>query len=312
MEKSNVKRTYKDSLFRMIFREKEELLTLYNALNHSDYQNPDDLVINTLEDVLYMGIKNDISFLIDEYLNLYEAQSTWNPNMPLRNVFYLAELYRGYVEENCLDIYGSARLKLPAPRCIVFYNGTRNMEDVRKIRLSESFGDLQGAEPALECVVTYLNVNFGHNQEIMSQCRKLYEYAYLIEQIRKQLALGKQLKVAVDQAVDHCIQAGILAEFLRRHRAEVANVIVPEYDQARHIENEKQASYLAGREEGHREGHREGHCEGHQEGHREGSIETAIRIYRKLGYAREEICKNLMEEQKISKEEAENLLEKYS
>ena len=82
-----VKRTYKDSLFRMIFREKEELLSLYNVVNGSDYKNTEDLEINTIEDVIYMGIKNDVSFLIDDYLNLYEAQSSWNPNMPLRGFF---------------------------------------------------------------------------------------------------------------------------------------------------------------------------------------------------------------------------------
>ena len=88
MKTTAIQRTYKDSLFRMIFREKKELLSLYNALNHSDYQNPEELTINTVENVLYMGMKNDVSFLIEEYLNLYEAQSTWNPNMPLRDVFY--------------------------------------------------------------------------------------------------------------------------------------------------------------------------------------------------------------------------------
>ena len=291
MAENKIQRNYKDSLFRMIFREKKELLTLYNALNHSDYQNEEELIINTVENILYMGMKNDVSFLIEESLNLYEAQSTWNPNMPLRDVFYLAELYKGYVEENHLDIYSEKLLKLPIPRCIVFYNGIKWMEDEKQIRLSDSFGDMHGQEPALECVVTYLNVNYGHNQEIMSQCLKLHEYAYLIDQIRKQLAKGKQLKAAVDCAVHHCIEHGILADFLRKHRAEVTNVILTEYDQERHIKNEKHNSYMEGR--------------------KEGVIMTTIQIYKRIGWAEEDICKVLIEECELSENEAKECIKKY-
>lgn len=305
MKTTNIQRTYKDSLFRMIFREKKELLSLYNALNDSDYQNPEELTINTVENIIYMGMKNDVSFLIEEYLNLYEAQSTWNPNMPLRDVFYLAELYKGYVEENNLDIYGSAQLRLPIPRCIVFYNGVKKMEDIRQVRLSESYGDLHGQEPALECVVTYLNVNYGHNQKLMEQCRKLGEYAFLINQIREQLKTGKQLQAAVHFAVSHCIEHGILEEFLRKHRAEVTDVILTEYDQERHIKNEKQLSYR----EGHEDGRREGQREGYSAGEREGSIKTSIRIYRSLGWSDADICKTLKKEYQISEEEVEILME---
>lgn len=291
MAENKIQRNYKDSLFRMIFREKKELLTLYNALNHSDYQNEEELIINTVENILYMGMKNDVSFLIEESLNLYEAQSTWNPNMPLRDVFYLAELYKGYVEENHLDIYSEKLLKLPIPRCIVFYNGIKWMEDEKQIRLSDSFGDMHGQEPALECVVTYLNVNYGHNQEIMSQCLKLYEYAYLIDQIRKLLAKGKQLKAAVDCAVQHCIEHGILADFLRKHRAEVTNVILTEYDHERHIKNEKQNSYLEGR--------------------KEGFIMATIQIYKRIGWTEEDICKALIKECELSENEAKEYIKKY-
>ena len=99
-------RQYKDRLWRMIFNNKEDLLQLYNAINHTDYQNPDDLEVNTLEDVLYLSMKNDVSFLVGGTMNLYEHQSTFNPNMPLRGVFYFGRLYQGYVAKNDLDIYG--------------------------------------------------------------------------------------------------------------------------------------------------------------------------------------------------------------
>ena len=93
-------RQYKDRLWRMVFNNKEDLLQLYNAINHTDYQNPDDLEVNTLEDVLYLSMKNDVSFLVGGTMNLYEHQSTFNPNMPLRGVFYFSRLYEGYVAES--------------------------------------------------------------------------------------------------------------------------------------------------------------------------------------------------------------------
>ena len=120
---------FKDTLFRMIFGGKKELLDLYNAINHSDYRNPDDLIVTTIGDVLYMGMKNDISFLISQYLNLYEAQSSWNPNMPLRGFFYLSRLYQAFVAEHEMDLFSEQLLKLPAPQFIVFYNGTKKQPD---------------------------------------------------------------------------------------------------------------------------------------------------------------------------------------
>lgn len=117
---TEVRRNFKDSLFRMVFQEKEELLSLYNAVNDSHYTNADDLVINTLEDVVYMGIKNDVSFLLCNYLNLYEAQSTYNPNMPLRGFLYFGEVIKGLIELNHLDIYAGKLQKLPMPRFLVF------------------------------------------------------------------------------------------------------------------------------------------------------------------------------------------------
>lgn len=95
MSQNKVQRTYKDSLFRMIFREKKELLSLYNAINQSDYQDPEELEVNVLEDVIYMGMKNDVSFIIDDYMNLYEAQSTWNPNMHCGECF----IFRSYIRD---------------------------------------------------------------------------------------------------------------------------------------------------------------------------------------------------------------------
>lgn len=246
MVKSQVNFKFKDRLFRMIFREKKELLSLYNAMNGTDYENPDELEILTIEDAVYMGMKNDVAFLIEDYLNLYEAQSTLNPNMPLRGLFYFSSLYQGYVAEHHLDIYSGVRLKLPVPKYIVFYNGTEREEERWLERLSDSFICTDDGEMALECTALVLNINYGHNKELMEKCRKLYEYSYFVEEVRKGLRMGKKLSAAVDGATEYCIRAGVLSDFLRRHRAEVKNVILAEYDEELHIKSEKKLSYEEG------------------------------------------------------------------
>lgn len=256
MQETKANRKYKDRLFRFIFQNKEDLLSLYNAVNHSNYDDPKALEITTLDDVLYLGMKNDISFLIDSYMNLYEAQSTWNPNMPLRGLFYFSRLYSSYVESRQLDIYSSARLTLPTPQYLVFYNGTRREPEVQTLHLSSSFEkqECNGQRPCLECTATVLNINYGHNEELMKQCRKLYEYSYLVNQIRNFLAKGFQLELAIDLAIKDCLQNDILADFLARHREEAKLMILSEYNEELH----KKTLLKEGREEGRREGRKEG------------------------------------------------------
>ena len=247
---TNVQRNYKDGLFLSIFRDKQALLSLYNAIRGSNYTNPDDLTVNTLENALYMGMKNDVSFIINNQLNLYEAQSTWNPNMPLRGLFYFSDVYKGYVAEHDFNIYGSKRIDLPSPNYIVFYNGTIKETDSKVLRLSDSFIKQDGEEACLECVATMININFGYNQPLMDACRELYEYAYLIEQIRIGTRAGLALPDAIDQAVVHCIEHDILKRFLSHHRAEVTSMILKEFDLNKHIESEKAYSHEEGRAEG--------------------------------------------------------------
>ena len=105
---------------------------MYNAVNGTDYTNPDDLEIRTLDDAVYLGYKNDLSFLISDTLNLYEHQSTVNPNMPLRGLLYFTNMLKAYVEEKKCNIYGSKLVQLPVPRYLVFYNGSDSMPDVHR------------------------------------------------------------------------------------------------------------------------------------------------------------------------------------
>ena len=247
-KRNSPRRNYKDSLFRMVFREKKELLSLYNAINGTAYEDPEELIVTTIEDVLYMGRKNDISFLIKDVMNLYEHQSSVNPNMPLRGLIYISMLYQGYIEQNNLDIYSSTLLKLPTPKYLVFYNGTKAEPDRQELRLSDSFIKRE-EQPDLECRAVVLNINYGHNKELMEACRKLYEYSRFVETIRGYLNTGMKLGAAMDQAIEDCIRFDILKEFLLKHRGEVKQVILTEYNQERHAKTLLEEGRKQGREE---------------------------------------------------------------
>ena len=224
-----VKRKYKDILFRFIFKDKKELLQLYNAINGTSYKNPDDLLITTMEDVIYIGMKNDLSFLIANEINLYEHQSTLNKNMPLRGLLYLAKMYESYVETNGLNRYQKKLIPLPFPRFIVFYNGEEEIGEELYLRLSDAF-EKREEEPAVECVAKFININYGHNQELMQKCERLGEYSYFVASVRNYLKEGCNQKEAVTCAVNECIEKGILKDVLEKHRAEVVDMFLTTFD----------------------------------------------------------------------------------
>ena len=246
-----INREHKDRLFRRIFSKKEELLSLYNALNNSDYTNTEDLQIYTMDDFVYMSMRNDLSFLIDMTLNVFEHQSTYNPNMPLRGFFYMSSAYQKYIALNHLDIYSSKRIALPLPQYYVFYNGTKNMPDESRILLTDSMTHPDAAQKSsAQFSAHMININAGHSSGIMQRCPKLYQYSLFIEEIRQNQKQGAALREAVETAVDSCIRQGILTDILLGNKAEVTNMILQEYDEDLHIRNEKEISFQDGYEEG--------------------------------------------------------------
>ena len=247
-------RNYKDTVFRMLFSDRKNLLSLYNAVNQSNYKNPEDLEIVTLENAIYMGIKNDLAFIMDTNLYLYEHQSTYNPNMPLRDLFYICSEYQKLVDKKSL--FSSTLQKIPAPNFIEFYNGSTVISDCTELRLSSAFECLTG-EPKLELIVTVLNVNEGHNADLMQHCSMLKEYAQYVARVRH-YASDMPLNQAVERAVDECIQKGILTEFLTRNRDEVISMSIFEYDKELEEKKLRKAEFEAGREAGHEAGFAEG------------------------------------------------------
>ena len=243
-------RIYKDRLFIRIFEHKEDLLSLYNAVNGSDYQNPDELEITTLDNAIYMRMKNDISFLIDGYMSLYEHQSTFNPNMPLRDCLYMLQIYQNYIDSQELDLYSSVLLKIPTPRLVVFYNGQEKMrnEEMCILRLSDSY-ERPEKEPALECRVQVINVNYGKNRDMMEKCPKLYEYSYLVAKIRENQSRGKTLEGAIEAALEDCLAQGYLTELLTTYRREVTGMLLYEYDERKHLKNIYKEGQYKGRQQ---------------------------------------------------------------
>ena len=255
-------RQYKDTVFRMLFSEKENLLSLYNAVTGNAYQNADDLKIVTLENAIYMGMKNDLAFMLETNIYLYEHQSTLNPNIPLRDLIYIGIEYQQYVDDKSL--YSSRLQKIPAPKFMVFYNGTDAVDDRVELRLSKAYEHLAG-EPDLELKALMLNVNEGHNKELMEQCQTLKEYAIYVARVRKYTS-EMNLNDAVARAIDECIKEGILVEFLRKNRSEVKMVSILEYDKEWEEKKLRKAEYEAGRSEGIEIGKSEGIEIGKSEG----------------------------------------------
>ena len=269
-------REYKDRLFKLIFRKKEDLLELYNAINGTDYHNPEDVEVNTIEDVVYMGMKNDLSFLIADVLNLYEHQSTFSPNLPLRGFLYFADLYRKIVADS--DIYSSKLLKLPFPQFVVFYNGTKEEPERQVLHLRESFPKgMNEKEAAIDCHAVVLNINIGNNAEIMEKCKKLQEYAVFINRIREYIRERMTIEEAIDCAVEECIREGILKDILQSNRAEVVSMLLTEYDEQAHLDNERRIS----REEGEKRGEERGRKLGEKRGRKLGE-ERINELNRKL------------------------------
>ena len=242
-------RTYKDRIFRMIFKDKEEFLTLYNAMNGTDYDNPEDLVVTTLENAIYMGMCNDVSFLLYDKLTLYEHQSTNNPNMPLRDLFYVADVYSNLTKDE--DLYGSRQIIIPEPKFVVFYNGVEELPERFEMRLSDMF-ETTSEDVSLELKTQVLNINLGYNRALMEKCKTLHDYAMFVDLVRR-YRKNMKLEEAIEQAVTECIEKGVLAEFLKKNRAEVIKMGIYEYNEEEHLRKEREYAEKRGWDQGWKE-----------------------------------------------------------
>ena len=221
---------HKDRVFKYLFgnpANRDWTLALYNAVNGSSYENAEEIEYNTIEDAVYLGMRNDVSFIIVNELHLWEHQSTYNPNMPMRFLLYAAKLYEKYIAGSDYYPYSSVLQPAPRPKCVCFYNGAGNQPERKILRLSEAFG----GEGDIEVIVTMLNINYGKNRELMAACEPLSEYAWLVEAIRGNQRTMRNLEAAIDSAIEEMPDEFVIKRFLLQNKAEVKGMFLTEYDQ---------------------------------------------------------------------------------
>ena len=227
-----VNRLYKSRIFAMLYSDRKDLLDLYNAVSGKHYEDPELLEINTLENAIYMSMHND--------------QSTYSPNLPLRYLFYISDLYSGMTKDE--NLYGTKRIQIPTPQFVIFYNGSQEQPDRKILRLSDAYC-VKEEHPALELTAVMLNINRGHNEKLKEMCKSLKDYSEYTARVRE-YAQVKPVEEAVEQAISECIREGIMAEFLKQNRAEAKQVSIYEYDEEKHMRQEREASWEEGKLEG--------------------------------------------------------------
>ena len=271
----------------MIFNNKSELLKLYNAINGTHYNDPAMLTITTLDNAIYMTMENDLSFIIDMRLALYEQQSTVNPNLPLRFLMYITDIYSAYTKD--MNIYGSKKVQIPLPSFVIFYNDVKSQPDRTEFLLSELFHPTTD-QPALELKAVMLNINKGHNQELMNACHTLRDYSEYVARIRTYSA-EMPLTDAVEKAITECIHENILRDFLLKNRAEAKAMSIYEYDEEKTLRMFRE--------------------EGYEDGERNGKIQATIEMCLEFNLSSDAIVQKLMTKFQFSENQAQEYLDNY-
>ena len=227
-KKDNVTSKFKDSVFCMLYRDKKNLLELYNALNNSAYTNVDDLQVTTLNGGSYMKYKDDASFLLCMSLYMFEQQSSKNPNMPLRFLHYVSDVFRELFSNSML--HRRSMIKIPVPHFVTFYNGLEKwIEDEDEIRLSDMY-EIPTDNPELELKVRVININ--KDVHIINKCKTLRDYMTFVNKVRFKMGVeGDNVRIAVTEAMNECIDEDILVDFFEQHREEVVEVSIYDYDE---------------------------------------------------------------------------------
>lgn len=284
-------RNQRDTVFRALYKEPKNALELYNGLGGKDYKDETQLRYNTLENAVYLNIKNDVSFIVQNSTNLYEQQSTWNPNMPLRNLYYITDIMHGYQEsEQEKTLYGGSIIMLPNPEFVVFYNGSGVYPEYSELRLSDSFMGLIG-EPSLELKTKVYNINPGMNMELKERCPTLAQYVEYTDMVARNWKT-MPLNEAVERAVNECINSNVLRDFLLKQKAEVVKMGIYECDQA--LEWERLQKQW--KREATAEGLAEGRAEGRAQGLAQGMAKMTVAMVNKQcedGKSVEEACEIL-------------------
>lgn len=230
---------YKSDVFSMLLQDKKRAMEIYNAINGTDYDDPELVEMTTLDDKSFsLTVRNDASFILDANLSLYEHQSTHCPNMPLRDLLYFASIIQKRIKDQKRDIYGGRILKIPVPHFVVFYNGKEDAPDQYDLRLSDAF-EKETEDPEIELVCHVYNINSGKNTPLLSKCQTLREYMYFVDMVRKNNEISGNLEDAIEKAINQCMEENVLRDFLAQHREEVMHVMTLDYTFERRLEMQR-------------------------------------------------------------------------
>lgn len=230
---------YKSDVFSMLLQDKKRAMEIYNAINGTDYDDPELVEMTTLDDKSFsLTVRNDASFILDANLSLYEHQSTYCPNMPLRDLLYFASIIQKRIKAQKRDIYGGRILKIPVPHFVVFYNGKEDAPDQYDLRLSDAF-EKKTEDPEIELVCHVYNINSGKNTPLLSKCQTLREYMYFVDMVRKNNEISGNLEDAIEKAINQCMEENVLRDFLAQHREEVMHVMTLDYTFERRLEMQR-------------------------------------------------------------------------
>ena len=312
--RSNGNREYKSDVISMMLQIPEYALDVYNAMNNSAYTDSDMIQIMRLENGISLSVRNDASFFINNYLNLYEHQSTYSPNVPLRFLIYLTDLLKNTIEKR--DLYGRKRVQIATPHFAVFYNGTEKRPEKEVLKLSDAFINRMDT-PEIELIVTVYNINPDNNTQLLAKSKVLSGYMIFVNRVRGNLehqkkiaqnaseydetAYEEDLEAAINEAIDYCIEHHIMETFFRENRSEVTKSMVLDYTWERREELIRAEEYEDGKREGYAEGVSVGIAEGEKRGRAEGE---------KLGVetTQKKLLQTLMETQEITEAEARKML----
>ena len=223
----------------MLLQYKKREMEIYNAINGTDYDDPELVEMTTLDDKSFsLTVRNDASFILDANLSLYEHQSTYCPNMPLRDLLYFASIIQKRIKAQKRDIYGGRILKIPVPHFVVFYNGKEDAPDQYDLRLSDAF-EKETEDPEIELVCHVYNINSGKNTPLLSKCQTLREYMYFVDMVRKNNEISGNLEDAIEKAINQCMEENVLRDFLAQHREEVMHVMTLDYTFERRLEMQR-------------------------------------------------------------------------
>ena len=302
---SNGNREYRSDVFSMLLMDPVNALSVYNALNNSELTDPSEVSIETLERGISLSVRNDAAFVVDSALSIYEHQSTVCRNMPLRSLIYYVTIIRNKIKDK--NIYGSSLIKVPTPKFVVFYNGETNQPEQYEMKLSDAF-EKQDEKPQLELVCKVYNINYGKNEQLLNQCGVLKDYSIFVKYVRYYFEEQnyEDLELAINKAIDRCIEENILSEFLRNNRDEVVKVTQLDYTFDRQIELEREEAKEQGRAEGREQGRAEG-----REKAREEDIIALITYHKEHNSNVSEVKNQLVFMHKLNDKMIDEYIKKY-